>query len=207
MCTSNSKSDDSPLFHYAYDFLTAPLELFLRPLRKDLVQGLSGEGVELSSGSGSNFAFYAPGTVVNATEPDSVLLEKAKIKKSQSSGCRADIRLAEAPAEDISHIENNSQDFAVATLAFCTIEEIAESLEEMRRVLKPSGQMYLLEHVKSKTPWLQSGFEFVHQPWKSAFGGCRLGQDTQAIFRQFGFDVANEQYHNSFVVSFTARPR
>ena len=60
----------------------------------------------------------------------------------------AHIRLASA---DIEHLAfpDNTFDAVVATLVFCSVERPVVGFQEVRRVLKPGGQLHLIEHVRS----------------------------------------------------------
>jgi ubiquinone/menaquinone biosynthesis C-methylase UbiE len=56
-----------------------------------------------------------------------------------------DITFVEGSAEAIP-LEADSIDTVVTTWTLCTIPEVAGALLEMRRVLKPSGDLLFVEH-------------------------------------------------------------
>ena len=103
--------------------------------------------LEVGAGSGPNLAHYPADTHVIATEfnEDSIVLARPQ--------SNAHIRLASA---DIEHLAfpDNIFDAVVATLVFCSVERPIVGFQEVRRVLKPGGQLHLIEHVRSHHGWL-----------------------------------------------------
>nr|WP_255680712.1 class I SAM-dependent methyltransferase [Methanosarcina sp. DH2] len=64
---------------------------------------------------------------------------------------------------DAEHLEfpNNSFDYVVTTFVLCTIPDPAKALKEMRRVLKPSGKLVALEHIRSSNPFIVKFEELI----------------------------------------------
>jgi len=91
-----------------------------------------------------------------------------------------------APAEDLP-FEDHSFDTVVSTLVLCSVDDQPRALRELRRVLRPGGELLLLEHVLSSKPnivrWQNrlNGFnQFVLQ-------GCNLNRPTLDQALQAGF--------------------
>ena len=117
--------------------------------RRKLLEGLSGRVIEVGAGNGLNFSLY-PHTVekVVAVEPEPTLREAAReeAKEAQVEIEVVDGVASELPAEDASY------DAVVASLVLCSVRDQAEALAEMRRVLKPGGELRFYEHVISHRP-------------------------------------------------------
>ena len=52
-------------------------------------------------------------------------------------------------AEDLSHFPDNSFDAVIETLVFCSVTDVDQSLKEIHRVLKPSGNFLLFGSCQS----------------------------------------------------------
>ncbi|EDO28577.1 predicted protein, partial [Nematostella vectensis] len=62
-------------------------------------------------------------------------------------------------SEDMSEIPDNSVSVLVATQLLCSMDEevVKKSLQEFKRVLKPGGYYFFMEHVKDE-PWTMRRF-------------------------------------------------
>jgi SAM-dependent methyltransferase len=79
-------------------------------------------------------------------------------------------------------------DAVVSCLVLCTVADPARSLAEIRRVLKPGGELRLLEHVAAEGTW--GGVQrLVQAPYGWLSAGCRLDRRTEAAVRGAGFTV------------------
>ena len=77
-----------------------------------------------------------------ALEPSVKLITMAQRAAGKSS---AAVVFLEASAEAIP-LEGGSVDTVVTTWTLCSIADASQALSEMRRVLKPSGQLLFVEH-------------------------------------------------------------
>ena len=149
--------------------------------RARLLSGLSGTVLEAGCGNGRNFPHY-PDTVtrVVAVEPDPYLRGLAE-RAAQTAPVPIDVikgTAEEIPAPD------ESFDAVVACLMLCSVPDQATALAEMRRVLRPGGQLRFLEHVRAETPVLarvQRALEAT--VWPLLTGGCHPARDTAAAIR------------------------
>lgn len=169
-----------PLFARAWERWAPYLEerAGVRRHRARLLEGLSGRVIEIGAGSGLNFAHY-PGTVseVVAIEPER-RLRRAAVEAARRAEVPVDVvpGLAEALP-----VKSEAFDAAVACLVLCSVRDQRRALAEIRRVLRPGGELRLLEHVRSEHAGAAALQRAVDRAvWPALFGGCHTGRDTLA---------------------------
>jgi ubiquinone/menaquinone biosynthesis C-methylase UbiE len=156
----------------------------LAPYRNRVVSGATGRVLEVGIGSGLNLPFYGDKEAqIIGLEPSPTLLGMANeaARKSQIP-----LRLVEGTAEAIP-IENQSVDAVVTTWTMCCIPEIQTALQEMRRILRPSGRLLFVEHGRAPEPgvrWLQ---DHLTPAWKHLSGGCHLNRAIEELIENAGF--------------------
>jgi SAM-dependent methyltransferase len=155
--------------------------------RRRLLDGLAGRVIEVGAGSGINFQFYPP-TVeeVLAIEPEP-LLRAESVKNAGEAAVPVTVLdgvSGQLPAED------ESLDAAVASLVLCSVPDQARALGEIRRVLRPAGELRFYEHVVAHRPVAAALQRLADATfWPRVAGGCHLGRDTGAELERAGFTV------------------
>ena len=182
--------NEHPLFARFYErFSQGAEKRGLRDLRRRVLSGLQGRVVEVGAGNGLNFDLYPPEvSEVVAVEPEPFLREKAT-ERARNAPVRVDV--VDGTAEALP-LEDGSVDAAVISLVLCSVPDQAAALAELRRVLRPGGELRVLEHVVSeRAPIGAFQTAFTHAAWKHFAGGCHLNRDTGAALRAAGFDVSD----------------
>jgi ubiquinone/menaquinone biosynthesis C-methylase UbiE len=154
--------------------------------RKRALAGLWGRVIEVGAGDGLNFSFYPEAvTEVIAVEPEDHLRELATEKaKSAPVPVRVVPGLADRlPAEDA------SVDAGVASLVLCSVPDQARALAELRRVIRPGGELRFYEHVRADSSGHARLQRTVDVVWPHLGGGCHLSRDTLASIERSGFVV------------------
>jgi len=78
----------------------------------------------------------------------------------------------------------------LATLTLCTVDDLGAALAQIQRVLRPGGQLLVLEHVRSADPRVARRQDQWHGPWRWFAAGCHSNRDTPAALTAAGFDVS-----------------
>lgn len=84
-------------------------------------------------------------------------------------------------------------DTVVITYTLCSIPDPVSALCEMRRVLKPDGQLLFSEHGRAPDAAVQRMQDRLNPYWGKIGGGCNLNRDIPAMLLASGFTVPNLQ--------------
>lgn len=136
-----------------YNFIEAIPERQFAPWRKILLAKATGKILEIGVGTGRNFPYYPEGANVTGIDFADKLLVIAR-NKALELGLSFDLREGDVEKLDF---PDDYFDTAVATCVFCSVPDPVQGFKELRRVVKPSGQILLLEHVRIDRPiigWL-----------------------------------------------------
>lgn len=154
--------------------------------RAELLAGLSGRVVELGAGNGMNFGHY-PATVteVVAVEPEPYLRERAR---ESASAAPVAISVVEGVADALP-LADGSCDAGVASLVLCSVPDPSAALGELRRVIRPGGELRFYEHVLADEPRLAGFQRAADHVWPRLAGGCHPDRDTTAAIEAAGFTI------------------
>lgn len=167
-----------------YDRLDRRSEQRFAPMRSALWQRVRGPRVlEVGVGTGKNMPFYPPDAQITAIDLSPRMLDRARARAAEL--VRA-VNLREADAQALP-IPDASFDTVVATFVFCSVPDPVLGLDELRRVLKPGGQLLLLEHVLSRRPVLRQLMRLLN-PLVVRIMGANIDRETVANVRRAGFE-------------------
>jgi ubiquinone/menaquinone biosynthesis C-methylase UbiE len=119
--------------------------LLFRGAREWACGQLEGDVLEIAIGTGRNMALYPPGVRVTGVELSEEMLARAR-RRAQQLGVSADLHVGDA--QDLKFADS-SFDTVLITFALCTIPDERRALAEAFRVLRPSGRLVAVEHVRS----------------------------------------------------------
>ncbi|MEU6218591.1 class I SAM-dependent methyltransferase [Streptomyces sp. NPDC047022] len=176
-----------PLFARFYARFSLATEGTVGPHREALLAGLSGRVIEVGAGNGLNFAHY-PGTVseVVAIEPERTLRRLA-VNAALRSGVPVDV--VPGSAEKLP-VKSEAFDAAVVSLVLCSVRDVERSLAELRRVLRPGGELRFFEHGRGGGRIMEATQQALDRTvWPWLFGGCHVGRDPVAAIRSAGFEL------------------
>jgi ubiquinone/menaquinone biosynthesis C-methylase UbiE len=96
----------------------------------------------------------------------------------------------EASAEAIP-LDSSSVDTVVMTWTLCSIPAPLKALGEMRRVLKPGGQLLFVEHGLSPDASVRKWQNRLTPLWQRIAGGCHLNRPVSVLLENAGFHVTH----------------
>ena len=155
--------------------------------RRRWVPRAHGRVLELGVGSGLNLAFYDPARVAAVTgiDPSPPLLRRAAPRATRA---RVPVTLVEGAAERMP-FDPGAFDSALVTYSLCSMAEPARALAEVRRVLRPGGELIFVEHGVAPDPGTRWWQQRLSPIWRRVAGGCRLDRDVPALLRDAGFAI------------------
>jgi ubiquinone/menaquinone biosynthesis C-methylase UbiE len=164
------------------------------PYRRRVVSSATGRVLEIGVGSGLNLPFYGEqSTSVIGLDPSTKLLSMARHAAAASSRL---IEFIDGSAEEIP-LPDEAVDSVVTTWTLCTIPDVTRALREMRRVLKPGGQLLFAEHGRSTDPGVRRWQDRLTPIWKHLAGGCHLNRPIEQLIRDAGFQIS--QVHTGYM--------
>ncbi|MER5503206.1 MULTISPECIES: class I SAM-dependent methyltransferase [unclassified Streptomyces] len=172
---------------YALVSVVAETRAGLGAVRAELLAGMSGRVIEVGAGNGLNFAHYPPGVAeVVAVEPERGLRQLA-VRSAVRAGIPVDVVPGTAEALPV---RSEAFDGAVASLVLCTVRDVERSLAEIRRVLRPGGELRFFEHVRAEGRAMALTQQVLDRTvWPLLTGGCHTARDTLAAIEGAGFVV------------------
>lgn len=173
------------VFPHLLDWATRPLT----PQREELIASAAGRVLELGVGTGANLPWYGDqAEEVHGIEPAAALLD---IARQSASECRQPERFHfhQCGAESLPFPDQHF-DTVIACLVMCTIPDADGAAREIHRVLKPGGQLLVLEHVRHQKRFPASVQSVLQPVWKPMACGCHLNRDTRRTLARAGLDTS-----------------
>ncbi|MEU0099707.1 class I SAM-dependent methyltransferase [Streptomyces sp. NPDC006267] len=170
---------------YARVSATADRKGGLAAYREELLAGLSGRIIEIGAGNGLNFAHYpAAVSEVVALEPERSLRQLAV-----RSALRTEVPVDVVPgAAEALPVKSEAFDGAVVSLVLCTVRNLPRSLAEIRRVLRPGGELRFFEHGLAPGRALATAQRAADLTlWPLLFGGCHTAREPLAAIEAADF--------------------
>jgi len=159
----------------------------MRYQRQKVVPLAKGDILEVGIGSGLNLPFYNMSNVKNiwGLDPSEELNTMAKKVAKQSN---LEVNFLLSGAEEIP-LASNSIDTVLITYTLCTIPEVEIAIKEMRRVLRPEGELIFCEHGKSPDENIVKWQNKINPYWNVIGGGCNINRDIPRLIESAGFSI------------------
>ena len=154
--------------------------------RAEMLAGLAGNVIEAGAGNGLNFAHYPSAvTEVLAVEPEPHL---RRLAAHAAASAPVPVRIIDGTA-GLLPAGDAQFDGAVCSGVLCSVPDLQQALTELRRVLRPAGQLRFYEHVRSADPRRARMQDRADGIWAALNGGCHPNRDTEAAITTQGFKI------------------
>lgn len=151
--------------------------------REELLATVEGDVLEIGFGTGLNLAYY-PETVDTLTTVD-VNPGVHRLAEKRLASSSLPVKFELISGEHLP-MPDNSYDAVVSTWTLCSIPDVLSALKEIRRVLKPDGKFFFVEHGLSPDPSIAKWQHRLTPIQKVIGDGCHLNRDTLKLIEQAG---------------------
>ncbi len=156
--------------------------------RKNILSRITEEEIlEIGFGTGINTKFY-PDHVKKIIGIDASMGMLKQFEK-KSGNDKIEIELLHRSGETLP-FHDNTINAAISTYTLCSIKNVASSLKEIFRVLKPGGNYYFLEHGLADNPKTQKWQHRLNPIQNIWAGGCNLNRDIKQLIIDSGFKIS-----------------
>jgi ubiquinone/menaquinone biosynthesis C-methylase UbiE len=168
------------------------------PHKKNLFRNLEGLVIEIGPGTGVNFNYFPSGIHWIGVEPNQAFHETLE-EKAMEAGVDAKILTGDAiniPVPD------NTADALICTLVLCSVKNPKSTIAELKRVIKPGGKLFFIEHVAAPKRTTLRAAQNIFNPLNKLFAdGCNCNRETWTLIENGGFadvNLSNEKLKGTF---------
>lgn len=164
----------------------------LESYRKDLLENVTGEILEIGFGTGLNLPHY-PKNVdkITTIDPNPGMKRLARSRIAQSK-ITVDYRVLNGESLPMA---DASFDSVVCTWTLCSIPLVHQAIAEIHRLLKPEGKFFFIEHGLSQDVQIQVWQNRLTPIQKILADGCHLNRKISELVTQQFNDVNIEQFY------------
>lgn len=141
-----------------------------------------GKTLEVGIGTGRSIPYYPKGVQLTAIDFSPKMLKKAEKKFAESP---VPVKFIEMDVQDL-EFPDNSFDTVVTSCVFCSVPDPVKGLKEIRRVLKPGGQLLMLEHMRSHKKFLGKLMDWLNFIPLNIWG-ANINRETLKNLEKAGF--------------------
>ena len=158
-----------------------------RRYRRRVLSRARGNVLEVGFGTGLNLECY-PTSVHRVTGIDPAAVLERRV--------RARVARAPFPVERMIHdaadrlpFPDAHFDTVTSTWTLCSIARVREALLELRRALKPSGELLFLEHGRNEKGWVSRLQDTLNPVQNFVACGCNVNRKIDAEIERGGFRI------------------
>lgn len=159
----------------SYDLFMYPFEkIILRNIRKEIIQNAYGSVLEIGMGTGANLPYY------NYNKIDKIVGLDVNISSKIKNKFNSKTEILNGQAENIP-FKDKTFDVIVSTLVLCSVEDVNQSVCEIKRVLKDDGIFIFMEHILPEGKNMSSFFNNFNNIWGKFAHNCNINRSSQQI--------------------------
>jgi len=155
----------------------------------EIVQGELSRGsrlLEVGVGTGKNIPYWPQEIQFTAIDLTPGMVPRAR-QRAVKLGVEAEIMEGDAQSLEFA---DDSFDAAAATFVFCSVPDPVLGLQELARVVRPGGSIFLMEHVRSTDPLMGKLMDLVN-PIVRTLMGPNINRDTVENVKRANLAILN----------------
>ncbi len=168
-------------------------ERLIAPWKRGLLSDLHGTILEIGPGAGANLNYLPTDIRFIGVDPNQYMFPRFR-DEAQRLGRTGQLLSGSAlqlPLKD------GSIDAVICSYVLCSVNDAGNTLQEIRRVLKPGGHFIFVEHVAAPSgTWRRHAQNAFCPLWGILGDGCHPNRETLVAIQQAGFrHVDAETFH------------
>ena len=154
--------------------------------KRALFAGLAGTILEIGPGTAPNLVYLAHDMHWIGFEPNPFMHPHIR-NRAARLGLSIDLRSGRAERLEV---DSASVDAVISTLVLCSVADVAATLREIRRVLRPGGRFLFLEHVAAPPGARLRQLQRLIRPLARCLAdGCCPDRETGQAIEAAGFSA------------------
>jgi len=157
--------------------------------REKIVPMAKGDVLEVGIGSGLNMPFLDSNKIntFKGIDPSEKLISMAEQKISDSMP-KVDFMVSAAEEMEFN---DESFDTILMTYTMCTIGDLSSAMKQIKRVLKPQGQLLFCEHGLAPEEKVIVWQNRTNRFWSYISGGCNLNKNIPVLLQEADFKIVS----------------
>jgi ubiquinone/menaquinone biosynthesis C-methylase UbiE len=167
----------------------------MRAARTAVLADVSGDVFEIGFGTGLNLRHYPPAIRKITTADVNPAMGMRAQRRIDKYGVEVDCRTLNAESLPL---DDASFDSVVCTWTLCSIKDPMKALAELRRILRPNGKFFFVEHGLADDPNVRKWQNRLNPYWKRIGDGCHLNRNAREMIQDahFTFTKLDNYYMN-----------
>ena len=166
-----------------YDLFSRGAERRWEAAKRESLARVRGRVLFLAVGTGLEVPFFPSGLDITGVDISWGMLSQAKFR---AAGYQGQFRLAQSDVERLA-FRDDAFDTVVTSCTFCSVPDPVAGLRELRRVLKPGGELRMFEHTGSR--WFPFSLMLNAMTPITRRFGPDMNRDTVSNVQRAGFQL------------------